>query len=334
MSALAQPVRLAARRARAFSTRQATGGDQVRQWEQHNAEALIALACTTPAGGAFDGVEVNLQLDEVHLARVLGSSHRVDRSTALIEERPADAIAVYVPVRGDALLEYAGRRRVLRPGQLLLCDADQPHVRGFGHGLEELAVKVPRSAFAALTGSATVEQPIVVDVGTRDLHGRALARLVSRALSPDSPGLSPDSPPEARTAPDVATIVELVAVLATGHSGDAPLAHRAAARAYIDEHFADPHLAAADIAAGAGVSERHLSRVFSDAGTSVPRQVLARRLDAAHHLLATATDPRLRTQDVALRCGFTSPTYFAEKFRARFGMRAGEILRASLDAHR
>jgi AraC-like DNA-binding protein len=320
MAAVAAPLS----RPRTFATAEVAAARQVEAWEAHNATALIALSCNAPSSTAFDAVEVNLQLGELDLARVRGSSHWIDRSAALVESDPADAIAVYVTLRGDAVLEHEGKRRVLHPGQLLVCDADRPFVRGFGHGLDELAVKVPRDGFAALTGMPTVPEPIVVDVGQAgDEYGRALARLVGRALRHQDP-----------LPADEQTVLDLVGVLATGGRIGLPIAHRAAARAFIDEYFARPGLSARDIAEGTGISERHLSRIFADAGTSVPRQVLARRLDAAYLLLATSTDRAVRTQDVAARCGFTSTAYFAEKFQARFGVRAGDLRRAATSGPR
>jgi AraC-like DNA-binding protein len=307
-------------RPRTFATADVTAGHPVPAWETHNAAALIALSCLPPSTAEFEAVEVNLQVGDVHLARVRGSRHRVERSAALVESNPADAIAVYAALRGDAVLEHEGRRRVLHPGQILVCDADLPLVRGFGHGLDELAVKVPRAGLTALTDLPSVRGPIIVDgVGSGYQHGQALARLVGRALRHQ------DALPA-----DEQTILDLVAVLAAGGRIGLPVAHRAAARAFIDENFAVPGLSAKDVAEGIGISERHLSRIFSDAGTSVPRHVLARRLDAAYHLLATTTGTSVRTQDVAARCGFTSPAYFAERFRARFGVRAGDVRRAAV----
>jgi AraC-like DNA-binding protein len=302
-------------RARRFATAQIDVDRQVELWERHNAESLIALACRPPAARSFEAAEVNLQLERVHLARVRGTRHLVERSADLVEAKPTEAIAVYVTIMGEAVFEQDGQRRVLRPGQLLVCDADRPFVRGFGHGLDELAVKVPRSEFSALTGLATVRTPIVVDVGPGESpHGRALARLVGRAVRRDCP-----------VPADEQAVLELVSVLATsGHVG-LPVAHRAAARAFIEEHFTDPMLCAADVAAGTGISERHLSRLFAAAGTSVPRHILSRRLDAAYSMLTTDPAKGLRTSDVAARCGFTSVGYFSQTFRRRFGITAGEV---------
>lgn len=298
-------------RAHAFATSQLDTDRQVELWERHNAESLIALSCRPPAARSFAATEVNLQLARTHLARVRGTRHVVERSAGTVEARPADAIAVYVTILGEAVFEQDGQRLVLRPGQLLVCDADRPFVRGFGHGLDELAVKVPRPEFTQLTGLATVRGPIVVDTGENP-HGRALARLVGRAVRAEHPMPA-----------DEQAVLELVAVLA-GHV-DLPLAHRAAARAFIEEHLTDPALSAGDVAAGTGISERHLSRLFAAAGTSVPKHILARRLDAAYSALTTDDAPR--TADVAARCGFTSVAYFSQTFRRRFGVTAGEVRR-------
>lgn len=285
----------------------------VDDWERHNAEALIELSCRVPPDRLFRAREVNLQLDRVGLALVSGTAHAVMRDETLVATRPADAIAVYATLKGDAVLEWAGARRVMRPGQVLVCDVDQPFLRGFGHGLAELAVKVPRAAFTELTGSTGVAVPLVVDVVT-DLHARALVRLVGRAVRSHLP-----------VPADEQAILELVSVLAAGGRAGLSMAHRAAARAFIDDHLADSSLSAADVAAGAGVSERHLSRLFGEVGTSVPRHVLARRLDLAYSMLIHTPGPGVRTVDVARRCGFTSMSHFSRAFSQRFGVNAGEV---------
>ncbi|MBO0841731.1 MAG: AraC family transcriptional regulator, partial [Nocardioides sp.] len=162
---------------------QAQQAEQIAAWERHNADALVALECLMLDGDGFDALEANLQLDQVHLARVRATRHLVERPAELVEKHPTGSIAVYAGLRGDAVLKYGGRRQMVRPGQLVVCDADQPFQRGFAHGLEELAVKVPRAAFEERTGLSTVAEPVIVDVGPGgDIYGRALVRLVGNAV--------------------------------------------------------------------------------------------------------------------------------------------------------
>jgi AraC-like DNA-binding protein len=293
----------------------------IQVWEQHNAEALVGLTCQVPAQVPFRAKEVNLQLDRLHLARVQGTAHAVVRDDSMVSSHPGDAIVVYAALRGEALWEHAGSRRVVRPGQLLVCDVDRPFLRGFGHGLEELAVKVPRDAFAELTGMTTVDAPLFIDAAGSGAgpYARALVRLVGRAVG------------RASVPADERTILELVSVLATGGRVGLPVAHRAAARAFIDNHLTDPSLSAADVAAGAGISERHLSRLFADAGTSIPQHILYRRLDLAHTMLQRPETEKSRIVDIAAGCGFTSMAYFADAFKRRFGVTAGDVRRSASD---
>ncbi|MBO0841601.1 MAG: helix-turn-helix transcriptional regulator, partial [Nocardioides sp.] len=182
------------------------------------------------------------------------------------------------------------------------------------------AVKVPRAAFEERTGLSTVAEPVIVDVGPGgDIYGRALVRLVGNAVRLES------SVPA-----DEETVLDLVAVIAGEGRVSLATAHRAAAKAYIEERLGDAGLSASEIAVGAGISERHLSRLFAEAGSSVPRHILGRRLDLAYALLAEGEDPTLRTVDVAARCGFTSASYFSQAFRKRFGVPAGDVRRAAL----
>ena len=302
---------------RIFST---VGLPEVRRielWESHNAAALIGLRCHTAATDSLEATELNVQLGQVHLARVVGSSHVVQRTAGVIGCSPADAIAVYVTLRGDAWFEHEGGTRSLRPGHVLICDADLPFARGIARGLEELAVKVPRSAFSDATGLTSLRSPVIADFARgNDPYARALARLVDRAARP-----------EHAVPADERTILELVAVLAVGRDTDMSIAYRAAARSFIEAHLPDPGLTASQVAAAIGISGRHLARVFAADGTSVPRHVLSRRLLLAHAMLADPAGAGRTVADVASRCGFTSATYFSHVFHEHFGQRAGEVRR-------
>lgn len=293
--------------------------DGVELWERHNAEALVGLACQVPAGRLFHAQEVNLQLERVHLARVRSTPHTVVRDRATVEQHPSNSLVVYAALRGEASWEQGGSRRILNPGDMVVCDADQPFRRGFSQGLEELAVKVRRDAFLEATGLSTLEEPHFVSASGPEAnsYARALVRLVGRGLKQDM------------VAADEQTIIELVSVVAARGRVGLPTAHRAAARAFIDDHLSDPTLSATEVAAGAGISERHLSRLFAEAGSSIPQHILSRRLELAHTMLKRPESRHLRVAELAAQCGFTSTAYFSETFKRQFGATPGSVRRST-----
>src|ERR1700678_1684540 len=83
-----------------FSTSDLPAAQRVRLWESHNAAALIGL--DVHADGALQASEINLQLPGARLARVRGSAHTIDLSPEMIDRYPADSVAVYLTLRGDA----------------------------------------------------------------------------------------------------------------------------------------------------------------------------------------------------------------------------------------
>ena len=225
-----------------------------------------------------------------------GSAHAVERTAGVIGRCPADSVAIYLTLRGDASFTSADGSRELHPGDALVCATDRPFARGFARGLEELVVTVPCAAppRAGRHFPGGQADDHVLPRGWRPgrrgarppatrAYARALARLTGRATGPGP------APP-----PDEGTVLDLVAVLTAGRDAAPATAHRAAARCYIEEHLARPDLGAEQIAAAIGLSERQLSRVFAADGTSVPRHVLARRLQLAYSMLAANRRRRRR----------------------------------------
>ena len=299
-----------------FNTAEVPAGQRVARWEDHNRNALIGLRCRMISEVPFEGVELNLQLDRLHLARVRGTSHVVERPAEVVRKSPSDSIAVYLTVFGEAFFYHENGVVTLRPGQALICDADRPFLRGFSHGLEELAVKVPRSTFRELTGLDSLPAPLVRDFAQGDPTARTFTRLIDRALRPGG-----------SAAVDEQTALSLLASMTGRTTADPGTVHLANARAFIEDHLTDPGLSASRVAAGIGISERHLSRAFAAASTSLPQFILTRRLDHARALLVSG--PRVTIAEVAARCGFGSAAYFSQAFRTHFGVRAADVRRSA-----
>jgi AraC-like DNA-binding protein len=312
-----------------FSTAGLAAPRRVEMWEAHNAAALIGLDVHAP--GPLDATEVNVALTRARLARVTASAHAVERNKDVIARCPADSIAIYLALRGDASFTSADGTHRLRPGEAVVCATDQPFARSFAGGFEELVITVPCSALSGYF-DASRAQPKIALFGAPahasrggatparaaevSQYARALARLAGRATRAEQP-----------VPPDEAAVLDLATVLASGRAVAPATAHRAAARSYIEEHLTTPGLGAEQVAAAIGISERQLSRVFAAEGVSVPRHILARRLALAYALLSATRSGPEPVADIAARCGFTSAAYFSHAFRQQFGQRASDLRR-------
>lgn len=282
-----------------FRTHDLPGSRRLAGWEEHNARALVGLRAQPFGDRPFDGTEVNLTLPRLQLARVTGSPHAVDRDVRQIATHPADGVIVYFALAGDARFDHRGASGLIVPGQGLVLDGDQPFQRSFAGGLTELVLKAPRAVLREIRRGPV--KPRVFDARD-DAHARALVSTLSNALrgGTDWDGLE-----------DVAT--GLLGKLLGGECSAA--ADLAAAHAFITAHLAEQDLSASRIAAAIGYSERHLSRLFSKSGQSVPQAILTARLDAARRMLA---EP-VTLAEVAARNGFVSQAHFSRTYRARFG---------------
>jgi AraC-like DNA-binding protein len=302
-----------------FSTAGLPAEQRLELWEGHNEDALIGLRCRLLTATALEATETNLQVDRLHLARVRGSSHVVERDVELIRRRPAESVALFFGLVGEAFFYHPDGVRTLQPGQLLMCDADQPFMRGFSHGLEELVVKVPREVFTEATGIARIDSPRVVGFGPGgNPVAHTLARTVGRAARDADP-----------VPVDETTLLDLLAALTGGTARDPSAAHRAAAQTYIEHHLREPGLSADTVAAAIGVSTRHLSRVFAAAGTGFPRYVLRRRLETARAMLEGPAATSMTIAEVAHHCGFASAAHFSSAFTTHFGETASDVRRAA-----
>lgn len=104
--------------------------------------------------------------------------------------------------------------------------------------------------------------------------------------------------------------------LPTLRGGLAPVALRRV-QAYVEANL-DAPLTLGDLAAQAGLSEYHFARMFKQTTGLAPHQfVMLRRLAKARELLRHTPLP---LTEIALACGFASPSHFSNRFRASEGV--------------
>lgn len=95
-------------------------------------------------------------------------------------------------------------------------------------------------------------------------------------------------------------------------------------RAWIRDHYADPEVSAAKLAADTNVSVRYVHKAFAaERGMTFLDTVRHERMEAAMRMLRTSGISRTYISQIAYSCGFTDPAYFGLVFRKHQGCSPG-----------
>ncbi|WP_424631663.1 helix-turn-helix transcriptional regulator [Bradyrhizobium sp. SYSU BS000235] len=95
----------------------------------------------------------------------------------------------------------------------------------------------------------------------------------------------------------------------------------------IKDRFADPDISPCEVAAEMGISLRYLQKLFTIRGSTCGDYISSLRLDHAAHLIERRALMKTGQplSDIAYACGFRDYTYFARRFRQRFGTTPGAV---------
>ncbi|MHA7243783.1 helix-turn-helix transcriptional regulator [Paeniglutamicibacter antarcticus] len=91
-------------------------------------------------------------------------------------------------------------------------------------------------------------------------------------------------------------------------------------------------MCAAAVAAAVGISERHLSRIFAEAGESLGSDFRERRLQLATEILTGPAHGSMPVGRISRELGFASQSCFPRVFKARFGITPLALRRESVRA--
>ncbi|WP_156802525.1 helix-turn-helix domain-containing protein [Corynebacterium lubricantis] len=294
-------------------------------WEGHNAKALIPLDIRTIDDRPMQASETNLYLPSVRMASVFGTSQIVERSESFIADNPTGVVAIFFATEGDAFFFHRAGNISLRPGQAIVYDADRPFVRGFNHRFRELVLTIPKQRYREILGPKGPELPAVFEFGATGNPGeQALARLVKESLARIEGGqlqhidYSDYSEPKPWSGIEDEAIGLIRNVLGEDASSEEGLI--SAAKNHIELNIGDRELSPGQVAAAVGISERQLSRIFADAGTTVGRYVLNQRLGFAKSALSAPEQDLISVGEIGQRFGFASQSHFGRTFRERFEM--------------
>ena len=290
--------------------------EAISQWRDWAASTIAPIDVTVFDTDDFSARWISHGVGQLRLLQLHAPAQRVvhtgqDGSAG----RATPSIQLVYARRGALKTRMAGKRFTVEPGQFVLLDNTRFYQMEMDTAHEAIDLMMPQGWLEKYLPDpeALLARPICASSG----WGAPLGSLIETMVT----GLDQSPLPRSLIAEQVGALL----TLATGfHEPVTESRHRGQLARHIlrriETDFADPELTPERFARDLGISRRYLQALLAGTGTSFVQELNAQRLDRASDML---TDPRaagLSLGEVAFRCGFLDPGYFARLFRKRFGV--------------
>src|SRR5574340_898701 len=272
------------------------------------------------AGRHFDGQWGGRRFGSLHVSTILAGVHTVVRSPAMIRSDSATDYLVCLVTDGRVEVRQGGRGTTLEQGSFALLDCSAPFVFESGSQFRQVVVQAPRDLLVARLPGRMLEQGTARAISGSSGAGKLVSRFLLDVASVDDDLALGPAVSFASSALDmlVTALAEGVVPTSTtelSHARDLTTVQR-----IIEQRLHDAELTLSDIAGEAGMSVRHVQKVFSEAGFTPHAWLYRARLDRARQYLLTT---EFTVAEVSEAVGFRDVSHFSRTFRTAFGVSPG-----------
>ncbi len=299
--------------------------EAVRAWQDWAARTIAPLDVCVFDADSFAARWSSHGVGQLRLLRLEAPAQRVVHCGDGAGKATPSIQLVYA--RNGALkTRVGGKRFTVRPGEFVLLDNTRFYQMEMDTAHEAVDLMMPLGWLdrylpdpGALLGKPVSARP---SAGSgQAAWGAPLGSLLETMAE----GIDATPLPRSMIAEQVGTLL----TLATGfHDAPAESRHRGQLARQIlrriETDYADPDLSPEALAAELGISKRYLQQLLAGSGTSFVQELTATRLDRASDMLSDPRAGGLTVGEIAFRCGFLDPGYFARAFRKRFGRTPSE----------
>lgn len=243
------------------------------------------------------------------------TGNRLTRSRRDIASAPAGNVALAWQEFGVARFEQHGRRRVVRPGDLVLVDLDRPFEFGWSGWGRSRCLNVPVDALGL--GEDTIRR------AGAHLTDSPVYPLLRRHIRGLCIGREQEIPSGATESLEGATIALVRALVDTAARRDRqthadPAVVRDLVDAAIGARLRQPDIDTESVTASCGLAVDEARGLLAESGIDLDRWLLARRVAAAGAVLRASDVPP--DAEFAMSQGFSDHESFVEAFVLTHGM--------------
>jgi len=288
-----------------------TGGtDDFDKWIS-NINDICGPFLASPMGGGFSG-SVEKVGGALDMSRVNIRGADLYRTPKEIQKSGIPDFFCVFQIRGCSLVEQAGNRSSLMPGDIVLVDSALPFRFSYQNMSQQISLILPRQIIERILNLSKVELGVKIPA---DSH---IARFASKLVIEASRHENLDIEEGAAILDSLATLIK-PSVLKSVHSSEPYDKIFRTASEFVKDNIGEPGLNASMVANSVGTSVRSLHRAFAGNSITLSEYVKAQRLEMCADYIK-ANSGRLSLTEVVYRYGFGSSSYFSTAFKGRFGM--------------
>jgi AraC-like DNA-binding protein len=288
----------------------------IRQWQDWASESIARMEIDIPDHGSFSADQITIGLGPLALVTVRATEQHIRHPG---DTRTGDPIFQLLYSRAKCFYTRVGAIDFcLRPGECVLLNNGEPYqMRTEGEHIATVLTMRQSWIERWLPEPWTaVAKPFGIETKWAAPLGRLITAIVDDV---DAAAL-----PRSIIAEQIGPLLALAAGYRPSGSGS----HRARLRRrllqLIEERAADPHLDVMAVASELGISKRYVHALLAEAGTTFRDSMNSIRLERARQCLADSRRTGHRISEIAWRCGFLDPDYFARIFRRKYGRAPSE----------
>ena len=312
-----------------FSTAGVAPQRRVDYWNELTGDALTQLVADPHDRHTFAGRLALAQVGEIRVAEICSDPATVRHSQQHIARAPDAKFFLCLQLDGVSVNRQEGREAVLRYGDFTLFDSSRPYEVTFGERNRMIVLCMGQAQLQRRMAApqALVALPMLGDTALPGLLSGFLRHFWRECQSARELPLGPRFSE---------AVLDLIASAYThvaqslSESRSVSLARRERVRSYVEAHLHDATLTPSSVARRLGMSPRYVHHVFNEAGETLARYILRRRLEECARALDDVAQRGQTATEIAFRHGFNDASHFGRVFRERFGLTPSAYRRRDL----
>ncbi|MTI64480.1 helix-turn-helix domain-containing protein [Methylophaga sp.] len=267
----------------------------------------------------------------VRLSPIYSNAITLERLPCEPEHISQDCYFAVLLTAGQYKLEQGGREVFLKPGEMTIYDATEPHRITIPAQFAKVLISIPRQLLDERVSN--VSRLTATRIPSSSGIGAVTSTMI-RSTVAQLPKLS-HSAFQSLSDPVLDSFSLSIRETAGQrvHLSRSQGATLWRLKQFISHNLADSELDASKIAAAVGLSLRYINKLFEQEQTSLMRFVTQQRLARCRHYLASCLHAHLSITEIAMQAGFNNMAHFSRVFRQHYGMSPRAYRQQQLKRH-